>query len=953
MRAGRRILSMPLFIMILLLSLSLSAAEIHPLSANRAASLATISFVSNIETIGVVLSGSGLPPQGELYYRQIGAADWHPAHPLLRTGDGRLVGSLFGLSPATSYDVRVVAGSSEITGSASTQPDQLSFTPSTILHVDDGALPGGDGSAAAPYQTIQEAVNHAGPGTQVLVADGTYREAVTFPVSGTEGKWLQVKAEGNAAILDSADPLSGNIWTQTSTSKVWFTKVNGPVAYLARSGTRFYQYDDLAGLNQARGHGGIAIKEGWFYEPGTSKLYIRSLDNPAAHLWQLPRLNHAFDVSARDWLWIEGFEIRFYGTTTNGCGVCTLNSSHVVIRRNKIHNMQLGIFVNWNGAATQGNDTRIEGNEIYDPGIYDWPWAALKASYMEGTGIIVRGHIGAIVRENTVHSYFNGIYVGSSGALENFELAFDGDIYRNHMYNISDDGLEPEGACINQRFRNNTVDRSFIGISVAPVTQGPAWVLRNIFSGFTGRAIKFADDSDGIVLIYHNTSWTTVGNVNGADLITAVHHVTMRNNIFQSTGYSINAVPTGSTSNDWNHDDWYTTRGTAGPHFKWENVNYNTISALCKASALECNGSEAVPGFANPVGGDFTLLASSPNVDHGIPIPGINDGFAGNAPDSGAYEFAAVSAPLAVLSITRVDSNPTGAASVDYELTFSKPVTGVDVIPPFTDFKLSTGSELAGAAVTTVTATSGSTYRVSVNTGSGNGTLRLDLVDDDSIIDVQGNPLGGVGAGNGDFSAGETYTVNRSITNLVTAGFRSTGAYDGWVLESGENSNAGGTLDRGATTISVGDDARNRQYRGILSFNTSSLPDNAVIVAVQVKVKRQGTVGTNPYATHGALLVEIRGGAFSNNIGLQKSDFSDPASTGSVRDQMIPITSSWYAAQLAPANLPLVSRTGSTQFRLFFSRDDNDDRSADSIRFYSGNSASANVPQLIVMYYVP
>jgi hypothetical protein len=382
-------------------------------------------------------------------------------------------------------------------------------------------------------------------------------------------------------------------------------------------------------------------------------------------------------------------------------------------------------------------------------------------------------------------------------------------------------------------------------------------------------------------------------------------------------------------------------------------VNYNTISALCKASGLECNGSEAAPGFTNPAGGDFTLLASSPNIDRGIPIPGINDGFAGNAPDAGAYEFASVSTPLTVLSITRVNSNPTGAATVDFELTFSKPVTGVDVVSPFADFKLSTSGDLTGATVTSVTATSGSNYKVTVNTGSGNGTLQLDVVDDDSILDVQGRPLGGVGAGNGDFSAGEAYTIDRGVTNLITAGFKSTGAYDGWVLESGENTNAGGTLDRGATTISVGDNSRNRQYRGILSFNTSSLPDNAVIVSVQVKVKRQGIVGTNPFATHGSLLVEIRSGAFSNNIALQKSDFSDPATAGSVRDQIVPITSSWYAAQLGDANLPLVSRTGSTQFRLFFSKDDNDDRNADSIRFYSGNSTSANIPQLTVTYYLP
>jgi hypothetical protein len=231
--------------------------------------------------------------------------------------------------------------------------------------------------------------------------------------------------------------------------------------------------------------------------------------------------------------------------------------------------------------------------------------------------------------------------------------------------------------------------------------------------------------------------------------------------------------------------------------------------------------------------------------------------------------------------------------------------------------------------------------------------LRLDVVDDDSIRDSAGNPLGGTGTGNGDFNTGEAYTIDRSITTLITAGFKSAAAYDGWILESAENTNAGGTLDRNATTMSVGDDARDRQYRGILSFNTSSLPDQAVIVAVQVKVKRQGIIGTDPFGTHGPLLMEIRTGSFSNNVALQRGDFSDAATTGSVREQFNALTYSWYAAQLSEANLRLVSKTGSTQFRLLFNKDDNDDQNADATRFFSGNSNSANVPELIVVYYVP
>ena len=756
MRVNRHISSALVMVFVLLLSTSLpAAAESRPLMEYSPAVFTTIDFVSNIETIGVAVNGTGLPPTAELFYRQSGETLWHPGHPLMRIDDGRLIGSLFNLSPATSYDIKVLDGPSEINGSVVTQPDQLSFTPSMILYVNDDALPGGDGSTTAPFQTIQEAINHAGPGTQVLVADGIYREAVTFPVSGTTGNWIQVKASGNAAILDSADRLSGNIWTpHESKAHVWYKKIDGPVAYLARDGKRYYQYDDRTGLMQALGHGGVTMNEGWYYESSTLRLYVRSLDDPANHTWQLPRLNHAFDLVARDWIWIEGFETRFYGTTTNGCGVCTTNASHIVIRRNKIHNMQLGIFINWNGTEEEGNDVRIEQNEVYDPLVDEWPWTAVKGSYMEGTGIIIRGHIGAIVRDNNVHNFFNGIYTGSSGALENPELAFDADIYRNYIHHISDDALEPEGACINHRFRNNTIDRSFIGVSLAPITQGPTWVLRSTFAGFTGRGVKLANNSDGIVLIYQNTGWTSASNMNGMDLITPVHNIVMRNNIFQSTGYSFAETPTGSTGNDWDHNNWYTTRGSTGPHFKWENINYNTISALCSATGLECNGYENPPGFTNPAGGDFTLLPSSPNINRGVVIPGINDDFIGNAPDVGAYEFASTPPP-SVLSSVRANSNPTDADNVGFIVSFSRAVTGVDS----SDFNLAV-SGVTGVSITGVSG-SGTTYMVAVNTGFGNGTIRLDVVDDNSIVDAADNPLGGVNLGDGNYTSGEIYTINK------------------------------------------------------------------------------------------------------------------------------------------------------------------------------------------------
>jgi len=110
-----------------------------------------------------------------------------------------------------------------------------------------------------------------------------------------------------------------------------------------------------------------------------------------------------------------------------------------------------------------------------------------------------------------------------------------------------------------------------------------------------------------------------------------------------------------------------------------------------------------------------------------------------------------------VSSIILVNPNPTALPSVSWTVTFSKNVTGVDA----TDFAVAQTGGVSGATITSVTG-SGTIWTVVAATGgdNGNGTLGLNLVDNDSIIDVASNPLGGSGSGNGNFT-GQVYTVNK------------------------------------------------------------------------------------------------------------------------------------------------------------------------------------------------
>ena len=175
---------------------------------------------------------------------------------------------------------------------------------------------------------------------------------------------------------------------------------------------------------------------------------------------------------------------------------------------------------------------------------------------------------------------------------------------------------------------------------------------------------------------------------------------------------------------------------------------------------------------------------------------------------------------------------------------------------------------------------------------------------------------------------------------------------DGHVFELSENNNVGWRSNAISARFYVGDDQRNRQYLSILSFDTSSLPDNAVILSATLNVKRARILGTNPFDTHGALGVEIGTPCFGSSCSLEASDFQAGAQdiAGLLSSFSV---DGWHSAPLGVNVFPYIDRTGATQFRLRFELEDNNDRGMDAIQFLSGDAPPDDRPQLIIEYYAP
>jgi predicted outer membrane repeat protein len=179
--------------------------------------------------------------------------------------------------------------------------------------------------------------------------------------------------------------------------------------------------------------------------------------------------------------------------------------------------------------------------------------------------------------------------------------------------------------------------------------------------------------------------------------------------------------------------------------------------------------------------------------------------------------------------------------------------------------------------------------------------------------------------------------------------FKSQGALDGWVAEMAPEDNYGGKMNWVASTFLLGDDEQNRAYRGILSFNTATLPDSATPYSALLKGKEVG--GPKDWPLGSSLLV----GATADHIGsipaLEQEDFAATLSPEFPLEFLSSPINGWYAGIVHADVADQINVLGLTQMRLRFNPDDDGDTLADLLEFWSGNADPARRPQITIYYY--
>jgi hypothetical protein len=435
-------------------------------------------------------------------------------------------------------------------------------------------------------------------------------------------------------------------------------------AYL--DGKQFFHcanYEDLRSDRWSQGSG--------YYVDG-SHMYARfpGGGTPSPHAVTVPCLSVGLvlDEDACH-VHIIGIEFRYYGREAIHRGIYINGAHSNLIDRCVFRHVGPAI-----GIRRDAWHNTIQRCRISDPPLATWSWEAAKASPYgyESGGVAVYPsptvNAGNVIRHNVFSNLFDGslLYTGDpAGATKHM------DVHDNVFELCGDDAIETDGVGSNVRIYSNTFRDFRSGISVAPCELGPTYIVRNVFGpsptfGPNARSpIKFNVRSSSLsqwIYLYHNTMFTDVADQDGFVMYEYSRwtNVISRNNIFAGTshGFYGKADP---NPIDFDYDN---ICDSSGPPFgRWKGERCQTFEDFQRASGMERHGWSLDSAFVSPATGNFRLKRHSPMIDKGLRIPGINDTYAGDGPDIGAWEYQPPARGLRAVPANRLNrEEPAGPA---------------------------------------------------------------------------------------------------------------------------------------------------------------------------------------------------------------------------------------------------------------------------------------------------
>ncbi len=521
------------------------------------------------------------------------------------------------------------------------------------------------GTREKPFKTLAFASRQVKPGDTVLALSGVYPEGDLFRgLKGSPEKPIVfAAAPGAKPVLDSSRVIAqGEKEWRRLEENVYAIEVDfyhQPSGYVAQDGKRMFRYKSLSELRKDP----WKTKRAWYYDASAKTLYVRTGSEKSAsqHRYNLSQHAYGLWLSGTDHVVIRGFTLRYYGEAAVRISEGALGN---ILFENVIHIVPCGIFLKSIGTR----DNVIWNNHIYEEGLVDFSWGAIKASGYARQGIYcTKAGRGLSICHNKIHGWFDCVAVESWKNPTKLEYNRDCDVMFNELYNAGDDAIEVDGGGVNMRLHGNRIRNCLVAISLAPIERGPVYCTRNNAT-FLGIMFKFNVNgctSLGWTYCYHNSGYCLLTGVDGGTAISFPPKIpcsnkVIKNNIIICNEWSVRAGKTGYVLDG---NCYFNVPGRPPRRFQWSGQAYRTIQAFRKATGQEANGIYADPKFqATPQIGkfvmkdflgfclsdsplvkdtttsDFRLQSGSPCIDRGVLLKGINDSYKGEGPDIGAFE---------------------------------------------------------------------------------------------------------------------------------------------------------------------------------------------------------------------------------------------------------------------------------------------------------------------------
>ncbi|MEZ4452741.1 MAG: chondroitinase-B domain-containing protein [Nannocystaceae bacterium] len=311
-----------------------------------------------------------------------------------------------------------------------------------------------------------------------------------------------------------------------------------------------------------------------------------------------------------------------------------------VVRRVHIRDVGLGI-----GARDGQRDFYLCDNLLEGPLVWPHVYGDDGGMFANVDGILVMGH-GHVICHNELIGWGDAIKTEEDGARAV-------DIYGNLSRSAYDNAIELDGSAGNTRAFRNLLLNSWSPISFQPIFGGPAYALRNVVVNNVDEPQKLhaktgTGETVGAIL-YHNT-FVSPGRAIDLSTSDTVHDAHLVGNLYVGP-----AAPEGGKAVDWSAPidavelDWNGYYGDGIFDFDeagtWPSFAAMQAAGVFEAHGVLLDGMTFDSGLAAPAdylgvidAVDVTLAATSPAIDAGPALPGINDDFVGGGPDLGALE---------------------------------------------------------------------------------------------------------------------------------------------------------------------------------------------------------------------------------------------------------------------------------------------------------------------------